>query len=77
MVMNIIRESQMWCLLFETQIEGLLCDESPNEDSKSNSHDYREELFKFVQHEESLPLIEKNNSCLFNDITFASQRSNN
>ncbi len=57
--MNIIRESQMWCLFFETQIEGLLCDESPDEDSKSNSHGYREKLFKCVQHEESLPLIEK------------------
>jgi hypothetical protein len=30
----------MWCLLFETQIEGLLCDKNPNEDSKSNSHGY-------------------------------------
>jgi hypothetical protein len=59
MVMNIIRESQMWCLLFETQIEGLLCHESPNEDSESNSHGYIEELFKCVQHEESSPLIEK------------------
>jgi hypothetical protein len=59
MVMNIIKDSQMWYLLFETQIEGLLCDESPNEDSKSNSHGYKEELFKCVQHEESPPLIEK------------------
>jgi hypothetical protein len=59
MVMNIIRENQMWCLLFETQIERLLCDESPNEDLESNSHGYTKELFKCVQHEKSPPLIEK------------------
>ncbi len=71
MVMNIIRESQMWCLIFETQIEILLCDESPNEDLESNSHSYRE-LFKCVQHEKSPPLIEKKIPCPLRDITFAS-----
>jgi hypothetical protein len=47
----------MFHLVFETQIEGLLCDESPNEDLKSNSHSYREDLFKCAQHEKLPPLI--------------------
>ncbi len=54
---NIARKSHMFHLVFETQIEGLLCDESPNEDLKSNSHSYREDLFKCAQHEKLPPLI--------------------
>lgn len=77
MVINIIGKSQMWCLIYWNTNWSFLCDESPNEDSEYNSHVYREELFKCVQHEESPRLIEKKNPCPFNDVTFASQRLNN
>jgi hypothetical protein len=55
---NIVKESHMFHLVFETQIEGLLWDESPNEDLKSNSHSYKKKLFKCAQHEKSSPLTE-------------------
>jgi hypothetical protein len=74
---NIVRESQMFHLLFETQIEGLLCDESPYENLEPNSHSYREEFFKCVQHEESTPLIKQESPCPLMDITHGSHGLNN
>jgi hypothetical protein len=73
---NNVRESQMFHLVFETQIEGLLCDENPNEDLEPNLHSYKEELFKCAQHEKSPPLIEQENPCPLIDITCGSQRLN-
>ncbi len=47
-----MRENQMFCLLLETQIDGLLCDENPHEDSEFNSCNYGNDMFKCAQHEE-------------------------
>jgi hypothetical protein len=67
-MVNIVRKSQMFHLFFETQIEGLLCDESSNEDLEPNLHSYREELFKCAQHEKSPPLIKQESPCPLMDI---------
>jgi hypothetical protein len=31
---SIVKKNQMFCLLLETQIDGLLCNENPQEDSE-------------------------------------------
>ncbi len=67
----------MFCLLLETQIDGLLCDENPHEGSKFNSCNYGKEMFKCAQHEESSSLIEQESPCLHTDVALGSQRLNN
>jgi hypothetical protein len=74
---NIVRENQMFCLLLEIQIDGLLCDENPQEDTNFNSCNYGKEMFKYVQHEHSSSLIEQESPCMHTNVALGSHRLNN